>query len=362
MHLVQPRPFNLRKTLITGSVLLILMVVYLTRDPAGPASLQWRGHTMGTHYDVQIAQSPLSQAESRKLEQRIKHYLRDINQQMSTYIADSEISTFNRSSDTAPYPVSPHFARVTRRALHWANQSGGAFDPTLDPLINLWGFGQRTVDQQWPDEAAVAAALAQTGFDALHVPDHAHLQKDRAEIQLNLNAIAKGYAADGIGLLIETAGATNYFVELGGDLVASGLNHQQVPWRVGVEWPDPDAPRGEALYAIAHLQEGALAGSGHYRQIRTGPDGQLYSHIIDPRTGYPTVHDLAAVHVWAVQCMDADAVATALMVMGIEDGLAWVEDLPDIEALFFRPTNNGTFEAILSSGFEARTNLERVSQ
>ncbi len=336
------------------------MVVYLTRDPAGPVSLQWRGQTMGTHYNIQIADSPLSQAEGRKLEQQIKHYLRDINQQMSTYIADSEINSFNRWPNTTPYPVSPEFAHVTRRALQWSTKSSGAFDPTLEPLINLWGFGERTPNQAWPDEEAIADALEQTGVRALHVPDQAHLQKDRPDLHLNLNAIAKGYAADGIGTLIAQAGATNYFVELGGDLVVSGLNHQQKPWRIGVEWPDPNVPHGSSFYAIAHLTDGALAGSGNYRQWRTGPDGQTYSHIIDPRTGYPTQHDLVAVHVWAAHCIDADAVATALIVMGLEEGLAWIESLPDTEALFFRRDDEDAFESVISSSFAARTGLERV--
>ncbi len=362
MHLIQPRPFNVRQTLIPGTVILLLIFGVLTRDPAGPDYLHWRGYTMGTHYDVQIAASTLSQAEARELERGIKDYLRQINQQMSTYLTDSEISRFNETSATPPFPVSPSFRRVVERALHWGAASDGAFDPTLDPLIELWGFGRQEPLTDWPTEDDIRAALARTGYDRLQIPDDAHIRKVDPQVRISLNAIAKGYAVDGVGTLIEQAGPTNWYVEIGGDLAVSGVNRTGDPWRIGVELPAAKAGRGEALYGIAHITEGSLAGSGVYRQWHTMADGRRYSHIIDPRTGYPTDHDLVAVHVWAPRCVDADAVATALIVMGRDEGMAWVETLAQVEALFFQQAEGGEFRSSASSGFSARTGLEPLAK
>ena len=337
-------------------VIIGLGVLMYVRDPAGPEHIHWTGRTMGTTYDIKIAHSPLSEVDARRLILLIDQYLRQINDEMSTYIADSEISRFNRSSTTSSIPVSASFAQVTAASLTWANRSGGAFNPTLDPLINLWGFGH----DRWragnpPTEEEIAAALARVDYSGIEVPDEFHLRKSDPELQLNLNAIAKGYAVDGVAGLIAAAGATNYYVEIGGDLVVSGVNPFDEPWRIGIELPDPDALPGERLHGVAHLSQGALAGSGDYRNFVLTDEGEFYAHILDPRTGRPTRHSLASVSVYASSCMAADAVATALIVKGAEAGLTWVETLPGIEAIFFIRHPAGQDEVLFSSGFIAAT-------
>lgn len=355
MKVIQPRTYNPRKTLFAGTVILILIIVYVVRDPAGPESIHWRGRTMGTHYDIQIAQSPLSLVESRRLHQEVERYLRDVNEEMSTYIPDSEINRFNRNDSTEPIAVSPSFASVTREALRWAERTGGAFDPTLEPLIRLWGFGHRPDPAAQPSQEAIDEILRQIGPRHVAVPDEFHIRKTHPRIQLNLNAIAKGDAVDGLVRRLQQAGISNLYVEIGGDLVISGVNREEQPWRIGVEEPNPDAAPGEQLHGIAHLRYGALAGSGDYRQFREDAEGHTLTHILDPRTGKPVRHALSGVNVWSKTCVVADAIATALMVMGTEEGMAWIETTPEAEAIFFERTADGDVQAFYSSGFRTTT-------
>lgn len=360
MNIIQPREFNPRKTLFVGSIILILIVVALTRDPPAAPTIHWSGETMGTYYDVKIAHASLSQTESRDLLGRIQAFLRQMNNEMSTYIEDSEISRFNQSESTAAFPVSLDFAHVTRAALEWARRSEDAFDPTLDPVINLWGFGHRTEREEWPSDEDIGRALALTGYEYVSVADDgSHIIKDNPRIQLNLDGIAKGYAIDGISRLLMEEGQTNIYVDIGGDVYAHGVNRSHVPWRIGIEMPDPDASPGDRLYGIAHLTNGALAGSGDYRQFKTASDGLTYSHIIDPRTGAPIRHALASVNVWAPNTMSADAAATTLMVMGLEEGLRWVETVPDVESIFFVRRDDADFDVHFSAGFQAVTQFEK---
>ena len=361
MKVLQPRRFDPRKTLLVGTVLAALIVFALLRDPpTGPDRLHWTGHTMGTYYDIKVAQSPFSDVEARRIHQEIQQYFDAFNRALSTYLPDSEISRFNASDSTEPFPVSPEFAAVTRLALHWADSSGGAFDPTLDPLINLWGFGHRGRAARRPAEEEILEALSRTGFRAVTVPDDSHVRKERPEIQLNLNAIAKGYAADAVARLLREAGAGHVYVEIGGDLVVSGRNPDGIPWRIGLEYPRRDLPRGERLAGIAHIQTGAFAGSGDYRQYVTDDEGNVFSHIIDPRSGHSAMDGPVAVTVWAGRCADADAVATALMVLPLAEGLDWVESLPGVEALFFTPSQRGEVELVYSAGFVELTGFQAL--
>lgn len=363
MHIVAPRRFHPRKTLFVGSVILILIVVALNRKPPAPpvVDVHWVGGTMGTRYDIKIVAPDLPDAEEKQLREAVEAYLQDVNNEMSTYLPDSEISRFNRFSSTEPFPVSPAFARVTAAALSWAVRTDDAFDPTLDPLITLWGFGTRDLNGEWPTAAEIEAARERTGYADLVVLDTGHLQKNNADRQLNLNAIAKGYGVDGVYQLLVDNGLTNLYVEIGGDLRVSGVNAFGVPWRIAVEIPDPEAGPGERMHGIAHLSAGALAGSGDYRNFHKDESGRILSHLLDPRTGYPVQHQLAAVNVWAPTCMDADAVATALMVMGTEVGSVWIETIDNVEAVFFTREDSGEVTVSYSSGYQQQTAYQVVA-
>jgi thiamine biosynthesis lipoprotein len=348
--------------MVVASAVVLFGIYTYTRPAPAPAHVHWTGQTMGTTYSIKLAHSTLPVVEVRRLKKTIDLFLVDVNEEMSTYLPESEISRFNRHDNDTPFPVSAGFAEVTRRALFWADATGGAFDPTLDPLINLWGFGHQIGHASRPTPEAIMEAKAQTGYMFIQVPDHFHLLKSRPNVQLNLNAIAKGYGVDGVLALIKESGMTNAYVEIGGEVAVSGANQDHVPWRTGIEWPDPESPVGAKIHGVAHLSTGALATSGNYRRFRRDPEGRLVSHIIDPRTGEPVGHTLASVSVWAADCATADAVATALYVMGLTEGLSWVEQRDDLEALFFDMDDQGTVTVHPSRRFHERTGYKSVEQ
>ncbi len=359
MTIIQPRPFHPWKTLFTLFVLMALFVYhYFVRDPNGPDHLHWTGRTMGTHYVVRIADSPLTQREARDLRAGIEKRLAQMNDQMSLYLPDSEITRFNQSRSLEPFPVSPDFARVTRYALELAERTDGAFDPTIAPVLALWGFGPEGRPGSVPDAEQIEEVRRITGHRHIAVPADDRIQKRIPEATLDLNAVAKGYAADQIGVLLKQKGLTNHYVEIGGDLVVSGHNHKGQAWRIGIEQADPAAPPGTALAGIAHVSGMALAGSGDYRSFHEDPDGDPYAHILDPRTGKPVRHRLGGVTVAAPTCLEADGIATAVFVMGLENGLHWIDEHPEVEALFIYRREDGTFGHRFSRGFRDITSFE----
>ena len=187
-----------------------------------------------------------------------------------------------------------------------------------------------------------------TGWDKVEVVSDTELRKKKPDVSLSLGAIAKGYGVDAVADLLSAAGYENWLVEIGGEMALKGLNPEGVPWKVGIQYPSltPDA----RCQGILHLTEGAIATSGDYRNYIM-KDGVIYSHILDPRTGRAVFSDTASVSVYAVRCMDADAVATALFVMGSEAGLAWAEQAPGIEVMYLLRAADGSIIEKFSSGF-----------
>ena len=350
----KPKPVNIRKTIFLAG-LLITFFVYTAyiRDTPGPEKLALRGETMGTYYQVKVANSPLTQKQGVALRDDISGYLREFNAAMSTYLPDSEISTFNESASIEPFPVSPEFARVAWYSLQLSGQTGGAFDPTLDPLINLWGFGHQGSRDETPSPDAIAAAHQKCGYEHLSVPDATHLVKDLPGLQLNLSAVAKGAAVDGLSLLLLDEGLTNTYVDIGGEIAVRGTNPDGIAWRIGVDLPDPESTLGESIVQILSLSNRAVASSGDYRNFRIDENGVRLSHLIDPRTGAPVANDVAGATVVGPNCMAADGMATALMILGAEEGLAYIETVPDVEALVVTRSPDGDFIELPSSGFNA---------
>ncbi len=310
------------------------------------------GGTMGTSYSVTL-KGYVPRAAINKLSRQIEAELEEINQQMSTWDEKSEISRFNQSDESGPFQISEAFAAVIVRALELSESTGGAFDPTLNPLLNLWGFGSEGGEREVPSEADIAAAMTKTGADKTWLDKTSSLWKASPEVQLALGAIAKGYGVDAIGHLLDRDGQENWFAEIGGEVVVSGLNPEGKPWRIGIQYPSSN-PMDDKLQGIVNLTEGAVATSGDYRNY-IQQDGALYSHILDPRSGRAVLSDTASVTVVAPNCMDADGMATALFVMGAEEGLAWVEDQPEVEAMFLVRGADGEISEKFSSGFVAAT-------
>ena len=349
--IVQPRRLNIRKTAFVSMLLTAFFVyTYFIRDPLGPPNPNFRGRTMGTTYEIKIVGSRKVRSELDAIYSEITHTLFKLNRQMSTYIDDSEISVFNTSTATNPYPISVDFAKVTEKAIELSHATIGAFDPTLDPLINLWGFGNKGQTKSPPSSNEVTQALARCNVEYLQLSPGPAIRKTISNLQLNLSAIAKGYAVDTVTELFWKHGWTNTYVEIGGEIRVSGHNRKRQPWRIGIDLPADNASPGEAIASVFALRNRAVATSGDYRNYFEDSNGNRRSHLIDPRTGTPISHRLASVSVTATNCMIADGIATALMVMGVEQGLTWVEDQDHVDALFIARETDGTFRLVQSTG------------
>lgn len=311
------------------------------------------GRTMGTSYSITLT-GHVSRPRLQKLSSRIEAELAEVNRQMSTWDAQSEISRFNHSEECGPFPASEAFTAVVRRALALSRSTGGAFDPTLQPLLNLWGFGSESEERAIPSDAEIAAARARSGWEKVWLDGESNLWKAEPEISLALGAIAKGYGVDAIGKILDDADFKNWFAEVGGEVVVRGVNPEQKPWRIGIQFPSTNPMALEQLQGIVSLTNGAVATSGDYRNYIV-EDGILYSHLLDPRSGRAVLSETASVTVVAASCMDADGIATALFVMGPTEGLEWIEQVEQAEALFLVRGDNGEITERFSSGFAAAT-------
>lgn len=290
------------------------------------------GTTMGTvRYTVKVVHldSEVDGVEIDSLTKGIEEILVGVNQDMSTYIADSQISQFNEARHTNVVEISDGFRKTMEVSLWAARETGGVFDPSLAPLINLWGFGEdgSTVEV---DPAELAAAKERCGWEKIELSE-AGLRKTHPDLELNLSAVAKGFAVDAVSDFLTARGYANHYVEIGGEVVCRGYNASRKRWRIGIQEPSKDAP--ERPKYVVFLDDSALATSGDYRNFLI-VNGQEVAHIIDPRTGEPAGHKVASVSVLAKDCATADAIATALYVMGDEEGLKWVEAREGIEAMF----------------------------
>ncbi|MBU0678679.1 MAG: FAD:protein FMN transferase [Verrucomicrobia bacterium] len=349
-HLIQPRPLNLRKTVLVGGVVLLAIALsYCPRD-SGSSALVWRGGTMGTAYSVKAAHSDISEDTYGEISREIDAYLTEINRQMSTYIPDSEINAFNRSE--SGLTLSTSFVFVVRAALDLAAATGGAFDPTVAPLVDAWGFGPDGKRLE-PGDAELNGIMRRVGFSHIRVVSDVEIGKDMAEVSLDLNAIAKGYAVDGIAGILSSHGLSNHLVEIGGEVRVHGSNSKGSAWTLGIDAPIENSIPGQSLWGFVQLSNAALATSGGYRNLYKDNTGAVRAHIIDPRTGQPADHSVASVSVMARTCFEADAMATALYVMGAGEGLEWVESKSGVEALFIVRRPDGSMQEVPSSGFVA---------
>jgi FAD:protein FMN transferase len=286
-----------------------------------PQMLEVHGQTMGTSFMVKVFDPPADFPGDWR--HQIDQELRRVNDQMSTYLKSSEISRFNASDSTQWFAVSPETAMVVAVSLEIHTLSGGAFDITVAPLVDLWSFGPATRTFTPPDSEVVRQRLARIGSDKLSARlDPPAIRKHEPELSIDLSAIAKGHGVDRVSDLLRTLGAAHTFVEIGGEVRATG-DKAGTPWMVGLQQPDV---AGQVV-AVAHaLKDEAVATSGDYRNFFEHA-GQRYSHTLDPRTGRPVKHSLASVSVFAPDCMRADAWATAIHVLGPEEGLRLAQSL-----------------------------------
>lgn len=307
------------------------------------------GKTMGTTYQVKVVCGPFKSIS--KVRQRIDERLEQINQSMSTYRKDSEISRFNalKAVDT-PFAVSADFLNVLKVAGELYRITGGAWDGTVNPLVNLWGFGKDGLVTHIPSDEAVQAALGKVGFDHLAIRGDGHLVKKKAAVSLDLASIAKGYGVDQVAGVLRGMGFEDFLVEIGGEVFAAGVRLDGKQWRVGINQPRRDAALDD-IYAVVVLKDRAMATSGDYRRFYQIGD-RVYSHIIDPATGYPLQNGVVSASVIAENCTLADGLATALMVMGPEAGVALLDRLSDVQGLIVVRRGDGDLENFPSTGWD----------
>ncbi|MEO0652930.1 MAG: FAD:protein FMN transferase [Planctomycetota bacterium] len=321
-----------------------------------------RGEAFGTGWSVIAteAASSLTPIDGETLAEVVQQELDAIDASVSTWRDDSEITTFNRLGADFGRPIGPSFRSILLTSREVFDATGGAFDPTVGPLVDGWGFGARgSRDAEVPSDKAIATLLESVGFDRLRldlvsVPgEEPHLLQPDPPLELDLSAVAKGYAVDLVAHALMEQGLDNYFVEVGGEVRARGISPRGEAWRVGVTAPTNEPGAAATVAFAVSVSDGAVATSGDYRNFRL-VDGVKYSHTIDPRTGRPVEDPPASVTVVGPTCVLADAWATALCVLGPHEGLELIEQRPELEALFLmRPAVDGAdFERFASSGFE----------
>ncbi|WP_092855941.1 FAD:protein FMN transferase [Pseudidiomarina maritima] len=304
---------NLSSTLRIWLALMGL-AFFVSCTPA-PQQISVSGETMGTTYHIRYVTANPNHSPER-VKERVDAVLEQVNSQMSTYDPNSELSLFNQRKTTEPVVISRSLETVVRRALEIGEETDGLLDVTVGPLVNLWGFGPLGRPEQVPTEQQLLEVRDQVGYQYLTVENH-QLTKAVPDLYVDLSTIAKGYGVDRVAILLEQMEIRNYLVEIGGEMRMRGTKPGEQPWRIAVEQP---VTLDRAVQRIIEPGNNAVATSGDYRNYFE-EDGVRYSHIIDPRTGYPIQHNLVSVTVISETCMDADAYATALTVMGAEKAL-----------------------------------------
>jgi thiamine biosynthesis lipoprotein len=303
---------------------------------------------MGTTWHVTV----VGRGSAAELQEKIDRRLEEVNQRLSTYREDSELSRFNRFSRAGEeFPISGDFLQVMKVAARVFELSGGAWDGTVMPLVDLWGFGPAGPVDEPPAEEKIASRLAEIGFAKIEIRDSGALVKREPSVTLDLSSIAKGYGVDQVAELVRREGFTDFIVEIGGEVRAGGTRRDGRPWRVGINRPRADAAPDE-VYRIAFLRDEAFATSGDYRNY-FARDGVRYSHVLDPRTGRPVTNRVVSVSIRAPDCTLADGLATAVMVMGAEAGLSLVERLDGVEGLIVVETPEGGLQDHPSTGFRS---------
>jgi thiamine biosynthesis lipoprotein len=317
-------------------VSLALSVMACGDDSSRARLKEFDGDTQGTTYHIKVVDLPAT-LSAETVRTTIEAELDDITRHLSTYEPDTELSRFNRSRDTGWVPASTGLVQVLSEARRISELSHGAYDVTVGPLVNLWGFGPEDTGERIPSEAEIAAAQTLIGYTHLSIrPSPPAIRKDIPDLTIDVASIAQGYTVDRVAERLDSLGIANYLVEIGGELRGKGLNQLGGHWRIGIERPTP----GErSVYTIIRIADVGVSTSGDYRDYFER-DGHRYSHTINPQTGRPVSHRLASVTVVSEDTMRADALSTALMVLGPEEGYHLAEQAA-IAAYFIIKSDGG---------------------
>jgi FAD:protein FMN transferase len=301
------------------------------------------GFVFGTVYHI-------TYSSDQDLQVGIEETLARFDSSLSTFNPTSTISRFNRF-DLNKFDLSndPWMLNVVKRSLEITNQTGGAFDITVAPLVDLWGFGPGKADT--PTQRKIDSIRAFVGSNLLNLSGN-ELQKADPRLRLDCAAVAKGYACDIVAMYLRRMGIRNYLVEIGGEMTLAGKNPKGEPWKVGINKPKDDSTiinlDWEQRLSITNK---GIATSGNYRNFYV-KDGKKYAHTIDPATGYPIQHSLLSATIVANDCLTADALATACMVMGVDSAMTMVERMPEVEGLFLCDDGKGGYKTLFTSGMK----------
>ncbi|EFM90721.1 hypothetical protein appser4_1790 [Actinobacillus pleuropneumoniae serovar 4 str. M62] len=309
---------------------------------------------MGTTYTVKYIDNGELQnlQKPEEVQKTLDDLLKQVNNEMSTYQPDSQISRFNAMQEVnKAVQISPDFAKVVREAIRLNRVTEGALDVTVGKLVNLWGFGPDKRLNKAPSAEQIAALAPSVGIEKLSVSDNS-LMKSVPNLYLDLSSIAKGFGVDKLAEHLESLGLANYLVEIGGELRGKGKNLQGVDWRIAIE--QPTLAQGQAAQITVPLHNLGMATSGNYRNYFEDEQGNRLSHIINPKELRPVSHKLASITVFAPTTMTADGLSTGLFVLGPEKALEVAER--EKLAVFLIIKNGEAFETKMSREFEKLIN------
>ena len=325
---------------ITIRCLLIFCLIATIHCKQSSHEIKLTGQAQGTTYQVTYYSG-----KKENYSRQIDSLLKSIDQSLSTYVPGSIISQVNRNENVV---VDKHFITVFNKAQEISQRTNGAFDITVAPIINAYGFGFTKKAQV--DSLMLDSLLQLVGYN------NVRLEGDRAVktnpgIMLDMNAIAQGYTVDVLSLFLEENDIRNYMVELGGEVRVKGKKLNDERWKIGIDQPNETFPEGRPLHSIISLEDRSLATSGNYRKFYV-ENGRKYAHIIDPKTGFPSKHNLLSATVLAEDCMTADAFATAFMVMGMEKAKEFLLNNGKDMQVFFIYDENGKWKTYASENLK----------
>ena len=299
--------------------LLIIGTIYVIRQQHATPYQKCSGLIFGTTYNI-------TYQYGSDLQQELVAKMQEVDAALSMFNEKSIISRVNRNQ---PVELNDMFLDVFKQAGQISQDTQGAFDITVAPLVNVWGFGFK--HGQLPDKATIDSLMTVIGYQKISCQGRRIVKQD-PRIMLDCSAIAKGYGADAVAHLLDERGIKNYLVEIGGEVVTRGVSEKRVPWRIGVTKPtDDNTQNGNELQTVLNITDKAMATSGNYRNFYY-KDGRKYAHTIDPKTGHPVQHNILSATVLTNKCARADAYATAFMVMGLDKAKEVLRRNPDLMA------------------------------
>lgn len=309
-------------------LILIIGSIYIIKTQQSAPYQKDEGFVFGTVYHI-------TYQSEKNLQPQIENELNKVNMTFSTFEKRSIISLINQNK---PAKLNNMFIEVFKLAEKVSAETSGAFDITVAPMVNLWGFGFKT--GQNPTKEKLDSIRQIVGFHKVKL-DGNTIKKDNPRIMLDCSAIAKGYGSDIVARFLRSQGITNFMIEIGGEVVTSGVNETRLPWKIGVTKPSDDKTNmNQEIEAVLNITDKAMATSGNYRNFYY-KGGKKYAHTIDPTTGYPVQHSLLSATVLAKNCATADAYATSFMVMGLEKAKQVLENHPELMAYFIYSGKDG---------------------